>query len=98
MTPEILISLPSPKESDIVDNRNVARAAFSSMRQCRLRVNVGMYAPGTPEKPTPRYYWVLGSAATVVCKTPAAVDHVMRRLQDLFIEMNGWTSEAKSAD
>lgn len=98
MTPEILISLPAPSQSDIQDNRNVARAAFSSMRQCRLRVNVGMYAPGTPEKPKARYYWVLGSAATVICKTPAAVDHVMKRLQDLMVELNGWQSEVKDGE
>jgi hypothetical protein len=97
MTPEILISLPVTKPSDLDDNRNVARAAFSAMGQCRLRLSVAMYAPGTTSRPKPRYYWVLGSSATITCKTPAALDHVMKRLQQLTIEMNGWSSEKEAS-
>jgi hypothetical protein len=97
MTPEILISLPVTKPSDLEDNRNVARAAFTSMGQCRLRLSVAMYAPGTASKPKARYYWILGSSATIVCKTPAALDEVMRRLQALTIELNGWATEVVNA-
>jgi hypothetical protein len=96
--PEILISMSTPSPSDMEDNRNVARAAFGAMRQCRIRVNIGMYAPGTQNKPKPRYYAVLGSAPTLVCKTPAAVDYVMRRINELMVELNGWTSEVNNGE
>lgn len=100
--PEILINLPSPSSTDQEDNRNAVRAAFQSKRQCRLRINVGVYGPGTPQSPKSKYYWFLGYSPTLVCKTPAAVDHVMRRLQELMVEMNGWVEpvveEVFSAD
>jgi hypothetical protein len=95
--PEILINLPSQSDVDKNDNRNAVRAAFQVKRQCRLRVNVGVYGPGTPESPKAKYYWFLGYSPTIVCKTPAAVDHVMRKIQELMIEMNGWTSEVPDA-
>lgn len=93
-SPEILISLPSPSDADVEDNRNAVRAAFASKRQAKMRINIGVYGPGTETHPKARYYWFLGFTPTVVCKSPAAVDYVMKRIQELMIEMNGWANES----
>lgn len=91
--PEILISLPSPSGEDMADNRNAVKAAFASKRQARMRINVGVYGPGTESSPKAKYYWFLGYSPTIVCKSPAAVDHVMKRIMELMVEMNGWANE-----
>lgn len=88
--PEITVTMPVASAEDMSDNRNAVHSAFQSKRQAKMRVNIGVYAPGTVENPKARYYWFLGTSPTIICRTPAGVDHAMKKLHELMLELNGW--------
>jgi hypothetical protein len=69
------------------------KAAFATFRQCKLRLDLKVYGPGTPEHPKSRYYFFLGMAPTITCRTPEAVEKVMEAVQQMVIELNGWVGE-----
>jgi hypothetical protein len=50
------------------ENQKVLEASCLYGEEVRMRLSVGVYGPGTVEKPRPRIWWLLGESATVVCK------------------------------
>lgn len=59
------------KSSGVVDepeNVRVFEACLSEMGAARLRVMVGCYGPGTEARGKPKYHWILGESATILCR------------------------------
>lgn len=91
--PEITVALPSPSARDMADNANAIQAAFANFRQAKLRLDIKVYGPGTPDHPKARYYFLLGMAPTITCRTPEAVERVLEAVQQMVIALNGWVGE-----
>lgn len=88
--PEITVTLPVPSSSEIEDNRRVVRAAFQAKRQAKVRLALSVYAPGTEMSPGDRYYSLLGTTPTIICKTPEAVEEFLIRFNQFLNAINGW--------
>lgn len=59
------------KQSSIVDepsNVEVFEACLAEMGCVRLRLMLSCYGPGTEAKGKPRYHWLLGESATILCR------------------------------
>ncbi len=53
---------------DEPENTRVFQACLSEMGSVRFRLMLGCYGPGTEEKSKPRYHWILGESATILCR------------------------------
>jgi hypothetical protein len=49
-------------------NREVFEACLGEMGAVKLRLMLGCYGPGTETKPKPKYHWILGESATILCR------------------------------
>jgi hypothetical protein len=59
------------KPAGVVDepeNQKVFEACLAEMGAVKFRVMLGCYGPGTEDRPKPRYHWILGESATVLCR------------------------------
>ena len=59
------------KAAGVVDepeNQKVFEACLAEMGSVRMRVMLGCYGPGSEERPKPRYSWLLGESATILCR------------------------------
>ena len=95
INPDITVRLPVPSPSDIQNNRNVVMAALQSKREVRIRVNIDLYGPGTPDNPKARYYAMMGSSPTITCKSIEAVEYALKRVREVVVELNGWAQEGE---
>jgi hypothetical protein len=69
------------------DNRQSLEAALLDKGEVRLRVQVGVYGPGTAENRKSRYWWMLGQSMSVVA---ADVQEGERFLRDLRAFVEAW--------
>ena len=69
------------------DNRQALEAAYLDKRECRFRVQVGVYGPGTQENRKSRYWWMLGESVTVAA---IDVEDGQRFLRDLKVFLETW--------
>lgn len=92
---EILVRLPTPTPADHENNRNAVFAALEAKGQARMRINIDVYAPGTPDRPKARYYALCGTAPTVHCRTIEAVQHFLESVRRLMDDLDGWRPEAQ---
>ena len=59
------------KQASIIDepaNVEVFEACLGEMGSIRLRLMLGSYGPGSQTCPKPRYRWLLGESATILCR------------------------------
>jgi hypothetical protein len=59
------------KSASVVDepaNVEVFEACLSETGAVKLRIMLGCYGPGTETKPKPKYHWILGESATILCR------------------------------
>lgn len=69
------------------DNHQALAAALLDKGEVRLRVQVGVYGPGTAENRKSRYWWMLGQSMSVVA---ADVREGERFLRDLRAFTAAW--------
>ena len=53
---------------DEPENQKVMEACLAEMGSVRLRIVLGCYGPGSEDRPKPRYHWILGESATILCR------------------------------
>jgi hypothetical protein len=53
---------------DEPENQKVLNVCYEKYGEVKFRINIGAYGPGTMEKPRPRFWWLLGESATIVCR------------------------------
>ena len=53
---------------DEPSNQEVFEACLAEMGSVKFRLMLGCYGPGTESKPKPKYYWILGESATILCR------------------------------
>lgn len=90
--PDITVRIPVASPADLENNRQAVMAALHAMGQVRIRLNLDVYAPGTPSMPRSRYYCLCGSSPTIVCRTGKAVEYALGRIRDIVVELNGWAA------
>jgi hypothetical protein len=59
------------KSAGLVDepaNKEVFEACLAEMGSVRLRIMTGCYGPGSESSPKPKYHWILGESATILCR------------------------------
>jgi len=59
------------RPASVVDepaNVEVFEACLAEMGSVRLRLMLGCYGPGSEQNPKPRYSWLLGESATILCR------------------------------
>jgi hypothetical protein len=59
------------KSASLVDepeNQKVFEACLGELNAVKLRLMLGCYGPGSETKPKPKYYWLLGESATILCR------------------------------
>ena len=49
-------------------NQEVFEACLAEMGSVRFRIMLGCYGPGSETSPKPKYHWILGESATVLCR------------------------------
>ena len=53
---------------DEPENTKVFEACLGEMGSVKLRLMLGCYGPGTATSPKPKYHWILGESATILCR------------------------------
>ncbi len=92
-----MVSSADPVQ-DEPDNRKVLEACQARFGEVRMRVNIGAYGPGTTAKPTPRYWWMLGENATVVCRNPDVANWFRDELKNFIQNLDGVVLEASGEE
>lgn len=80
------------KTASVVDepeNTKVFEACLNEMQAARLRVMVGCYGPGTETRGKPKYHWILGESATVLCRDVEVVNWFRQALLDWLKSLDG---------
>lgn len=75
--------------SERSENRKVLDACVGEYGGVRLRIAWGAYGPGTEQKPTPRYWWMLGENATVTCRDADVAEWFIGELKKFIAQMDG---------
>jgi hypothetical protein len=75
------------------ENSKIMRISGDGLGEVRLRVMVGCYGPGTVEKPTNRYYWMLGESATVKCRDVDVAVWFREQLMNFIKQLDNVTLE-----
>lgn len=71
------------KVAGLVDepaNQQVFEACLNEMGAVRLRLMLGCYGPGTDTAPKPKYHWILGESATILCRDIETCDWLREQL------------------
>jgi hypothetical protein len=53
---------------DEPENQKVFEACLGELNAVKFRLTLGCYGPGTETKPKPKYHWLLGESATILCR------------------------------
>jgi len=75
--------------NDEPENRRVLDACQERFGEVRMRITWGAYGPGTTTKPTPRYWWLLGENATVICRNSDVANWFRAELRNFIQDMDG---------
>jgi hypothetical protein len=64
----IRVEVKSASLADEPANQEVFSACLEEMGSVKLRLMLSCYGPGTETKPKPKYHWILGESATILCR------------------------------
>jgi hypothetical protein len=85
------------KAAGLVDepaNQEVFNACLNEMGSVRMRVMLGCYGPGSEERPKPRYSWLLGESATILCRDTEVANWFREELLKWLKSLDGIRLEA----
>jgi hypothetical protein len=80
----IRASLPNPTPDNLSDNAEVVAAALKMKGSIRVRVQTGVYGPGTETSSVKRYWWLVGESFTIDCDTEKDFETFQNALRQLF--------------
>lgn len=61
-------------------NQEVFEACLAEMGSVRFRIMLGCYGPGSEKSPKPKYHWILGESATILCRDLEVADWFREQL------------------
>ncbi len=85
------------KAAGLVDepaNQEVFNACLNEMGSVRFRIMLGCYGPGTETAPKPKYHWILGESATILCRDLETAEWFRESLLSWLKSLDGIRLEA----
>ena len=91
----IKVDIRTPDPSKREENQKVMKACEGEYDGVKLRLALGAYGPGTVQKPTPRIWWLLGEAMTIVCRDARIAEWFIGELKTWVKQFDGVVLEEK---